>query len=68
MEVQEEITHTYQCPQSNEHIQCSQYGAMHRSSISTPVIFHYVLLFVTNMFITLIRLDIYEWQGATIIT
>ena len=28
MEVQEEITHKYQCPQSNEHIQCSQCGTM----------------------------------------
>jgi hypothetical protein len=39
----------YQCPQSNEHIYCScLYGTMHRSSITTPMIFHSLLLFVTN--------------------
>ena len=39
MEVQEEIIHMHQCPQSNEHIQCSQCGTMHTSSINTSIIF-----------------------------
>ena len=60
MEVQEEITHTYQCPQSNEHIQYSQCGTMHKT-VTTPIIFHSLLIFVTNMFNTLLYLDIYEW-------
>ena len=68
MEVQEEITHTYQCAQTNEHIQCSQCGTMHRSSVTTPITFHSLLLFVTNMFNTLFHPDIYEGQDAGIIT
>ena len=30
-----EITHTYQCPQNNQHIQNSQCETMHRSSVTT---------------------------------
>ena len=68
MEVQKEITHTYQCPQSNEHIQRSQCGTMHGSSITTPIALHSLLIFVTYMFNTLLRLDIYEWQDGMITT
>ena len=54
------ITHKNECPQSNEHIHCSQCGTMHRSSMTTPIVVHSLLLFVTNMFNTLLRLDNYK--------
>ena len=50
------------------HIQCSQCGTLHRSSITIPIVFHSPLLFVTIMFNTPLHLDIYEWQDAMIIT
>jgi hypothetical protein len=42
---------------------------MHRSSVTTPIIFQFLLLlFVTNMFNTLLSLNIHKWQDVTIIT
>ena len=68
MKVQEGITHTFHCPQSNEHIQGTECETMYRSFVTTPIISHYLLLFVTNMFNTLLRLDIYKWQDVRITT
>ena len=67
MEVQEEDTNTCQCPQINEHIQCSHYGPMHSSSIPTPIVFQSLLLFVTNMFNALMHLKIYEWHDVMVL-
>ena len=66
IKVQEEITHTYHSPQSNEHIQCSQCGTMHRSSITTLAPF--ILSYFLSLTCSLLRLDIYKWQDTTIIT
>ena len=52
---------------TNERIQCSQCGTMYRSSITTPTVLHSLILFVTNMFNTLLYLNIYKWHDATII-
>ena len=45
MEIQEESTHTYLSPQSNQHIQCSQCGAMHRGCMTTPIFEFHLLTF-----------------------
>ena len=50
-----------------EHFQRSPCRTIHKSSITTPIIFH-SLLFVTNIFNALPRLDMYGWHDATIIT